>query len=762
MKRELLKALTAVILLLMPNLNFGQAPNLGTASSFALFTAAGAFNNTGAGTTVTGDVGTNVGAFNAFPLGTLIGTRHVADALAAQAANDVALAYGSLSPLPCGITLVNPTLGNGQTLAPNVYCLGEAGTLNGELILDAGGNSNAVFIIKIGGAFAAGPDSKVILTGGANLCNVYWQINGEFSLATRAAFQGTVLVNGAIALAGNSTLMGRGLSTAGAISTADNVVVTLGLPPVASIITASGPTTFCAGGSVTLSGNMGGTWNTGPTPTSPSMMVTTSGNFFVTNSSGCQTVMSNQITVTVNPLPAANAGMSVSICAGASVMIGAPAVAGSTYSWIIVSGPAVAPPTGANPTVSPTATTTYRLTETITATGCQRSNDVTITVGAALSCTITGNDICGAGNTTQLCVIAATPATYAWIGPGIVGATNTQCITVNMAGMYSVMVTPGVGGCGASMCSKTVVVNPLPAATVGGPFNICVGASVMIGAPAVAGNTYSWTASVGPAPVGANPIVMPTVTTTYTLTETVTATGCQSMNAVTVTVNAAPACSIMGASTICPGTTTTLTALPASAPGAILTYMWNTMQTTQSITVGPGAYSVVITNASGCSSVCTKIVTIDPLAFAGLNTTICNGSSVMLGRAPIAGHTYLWTPATGLSSATIANPIASPSVTTTYTLTETITATGCQSTSSVTVFVNALTITGNGMICPGKSTELCAPPGFTSYLWNTGATTRCITVTASGTYFVTAGGCTTTFGKTVTVIVPGTCQCECK
>ena len=88
MKRELLKALTAVILLLMPNLNFGQAPNLGTASSFALFTAAGAFNNTGAGTTVTGDVGTNVGAFNAFPLGTLIGTRHVADALAAQAAND--------------------------------------------------------------------------------------------------------------------------------------------------------------------------------------------------------------------------------------------------------------------------------------------------------------------------------------------------------------------------------------------------------------------------------------------------------------------------------------------------------------------------------------------------------------------------------------------------------------------------------------------------------------------------------------------------
>ena len=47
--------------------SIAQAPNLGATSDFVLFTAAGAFNNVGASTVVSGDVGTNVGAFNAFP-----------------------------------------------------------------------------------------------------------------------------------------------------------------------------------------------------------------------------------------------------------------------------------------------------------------------------------------------------------------------------------------------------------------------------------------------------------------------------------------------------------------------------------------------------------------------------------------------------------------------------------------------------------------------------------------------------------------------
>ncbi len=76
MKKQLLKALIAVLLFLMPYLNFGQAPDLGDANGFVLFTAAGAFDVLGASTVVTGDVGTNVGAFTGFPPGTLIGQIH--------------------------------------------------------------------------------------------------------------------------------------------------------------------------------------------------------------------------------------------------------------------------------------------------------------------------------------------------------------------------------------------------------------------------------------------------------------------------------------------------------------------------------------------------------------------------------------------------------------------------------------------------------------------------------------------------------------
>lgn len=138
------------MLLIVISLNLqsnAQAPNLGTTSDFVLFTAAGAFNNVGASTVVTGDVGTNVGAFNAFPPGTLIGTRHIADAVSAQAAIDVLTAYSYLDGLTCGLVL-GTTLGSGQTLTPNIYCLGGASTINGNLILDGQGDPGCYFYIS--------------------------------------------------------------------------------------------------------------------------------------------------------------------------------------------------------------------------------------------------------------------------------------------------------------------------------------------------------------------------------------------------------------------------------------------------------------------------------------------------------------------------------------------------------------------------------------------------------------------------------------
>ena len=181
MKNLLRVFLTVVVLLSLREVNLGQAPNLGTTSGFALFTAVGAFNCTGAGTLVNGDVGTNVGAFNAFPPGTVNGAIHVADVVSAQAAIDVNVAYGNLSTVTCG-TAIGATMGNGQKLNAGVYCSGTASTLNGILTLDGQGNPNALFIIKIGGAFATGSSASVVLINSASVSNVYWQIGGQFDL----------------------------------------------------------------------------------------------------------------------------------------------------------------------------------------------------------------------------------------------------------------------------------------------------------------------------------------------------------------------------------------------------------------------------------------------------------------------------------------------------------------------------------------------------------------------------------------------------
>ncbi|MCB9347571.1 MAG: hypothetical protein H6573_08645 [Lewinellaceae bacterium] len=84
--------LTAVILFLIPNVNFAQLqpppPSLGAAESFSVFTSAGALTNDGA-TAVTGDVGSNVGGVIGFPPGVVIGNIHDADGASAAAAPDV-------------------------------------------------------------------------------------------------------------------------------------------------------------------------------------------------------------------------------------------------------------------------------------------------------------------------------------------------------------------------------------------------------------------------------------------------------------------------------------------------------------------------------------------------------------------------------------------------------------------------------------------------------------------------------------------------
>jgi PKD repeat protein len=227
MKSFLQNALTSLLLLLLfPNIVFCQAPNLGTASSFAVFTSAGAFDNLGA-SNIIGDIGTNVGAFTGFLPGIVNGQIQVANATSAQAASDLAIAYAQLATTTCG-AVISTTLGNNQTLTPNVYCMGAATTLNGDLILDGQGNSNAIFIFQIDGAFSTSTYTNVILINGATACNVFWQVNGAFALGDYSVFRGTLLINGAISLLEGASLYGRALTKAGAVDLHNNIIATVG------------------------------------------------------------------------------------------------------------------------------------------------------------------------------------------------------------------------------------------------------------------------------------------------------------------------------------------------------------------------------------------------------------------------------------------------------------------------------------------------------------------------------------------------------
>ncbi len=219
MQKIILPFIIFTLLLVRINPSLAQAPDLGASSTFALFTAAGAFNGDPA-TSVVGDIGTDVGAFT--PPGFLVGAIHVSDPVSAQAAADVASAYGFLAGLTCGSVLATP-FGNNQTLAPNIYCIGSAAVLNANLTLDGGGDPGAIFIFQIDGALTTNPGSNIFLTNGANLCNVYWQVNGAFN-HDGTLFQGTVIAAGAINLGFGAQLNGRGLSTQGAISTSANIV----------------------------------------------------------------------------------------------------------------------------------------------------------------------------------------------------------------------------------------------------------------------------------------------------------------------------------------------------------------------------------------------------------------------------------------------------------------------------------------------------------------------------------------------------------
>ncbi|MEA5110565.1 MAG: choice-of-anchor L domain-containing protein, partial [Lentimicrobium sp.] len=175
-----------------------------------------------------------------------------------------------------------------------------------------------------------------------------------------------------------------------------------------------------------------------------------------------------------------------------------------------------------------------------------------------------------------------------------------------------------------------------------------------------------------------------------------------------------------------------------------------------------GSYTVLVRDPGSCYEPVSAAATIgEPqpiVANAGSDVSICSGTSTQLNGT--GGVLYSWSPATGLSNPSIANPVASPAVTTTYTLTVTNASGQCASTDQVIVTVNpSPVITVNPAeveVCRGTEVTITAS-GAASYVWNPGgATSASITVSpvSNTSYTVTgtaANGCTGTASSLVIV-----------
>jgi hypothetical protein len=175
-----------------------------------------------------------------------------------QAQSDLSAAYINASPAnrPGGIDVSSYGGGagelGGRTLAPGLYASAPGSysitTLN--LTLDGGGNPNAIWIFQMADTLQILSGRQVLLSGGAQAANIFWQVGTSATLYTYSVCQGTIMAAQSVALQTGATLLGRALAENGAVTLDANTITNPNLIPGLPVF---GPTSVAANGWVTLS-----------------------------------------------------------------------------------------------------------------------------------------------------------------------------------------------------------------------------------------------------------------------------------------------------------------------------------------------------------------------------------------------------------------------------------------------------------------------------------------------------------------------------
>jgi hypothetical protein len=202
-------------------------PSLGTAQTYGIF-AATAITCVGPVGTINADVGEYAGtSIVGFPTCTITGAQHIADAVAQTAKADALAAYNDLLAKPCGTT-ITADLG-GTTLAPGVYCSASSIGVTGTVTL--AGPANGLWVFKAFNSTLT-TAGNVVMSGGAQASNVFWQVGSSATIGSGSAWQGNIVAFTTITLVDNATLCGRALALNGAVSLGSNNVIKL--PPLAA------------------------------------------------------------------------------------------------------------------------------------------------------------------------------------------------------------------------------------------------------------------------------------------------------------------------------------------------------------------------------------------------------------------------------------------------------------------------------------------------------------------------------------------------
>lgn len=245
---------------------------LGTADSFALL-AGSAVTNVPV-SSITGDVGLSpaAGSFVGVTCAEVTGTIYSVDAsgplpcrvtnagLLTTAKNDLTTAYNDAAGRTPDTTFVagDNQLG-GQTLIAGVYRFGSATTANliGNLTLN--GSASDIWIFQATSDLVTASSSSVTFSGGAQACNVFWQVGSSATIGTSTSFAGTIMADQSIALQTNATLVGRALARIAAVTLDQNTITkptcaarTGGASPAdVGVAKRASPTSVAVGGNVT-------------------------------------------------------------------------------------------------------------------------------------------------------------------------------------------------------------------------------------------------------------------------------------------------------------------------------------------------------------------------------------------------------------------------------------------------------------------------------------------------------------------------------